>query len=219
MAPTNRDISIKLEAMSPLAGVTIDEVGIFYFASDNELNIEKTKGDTLYLSGGDSESGTFIALESDEAEMNLWKGTIPGQSSTTYLYYWVVATDSQGNMTSSPAYTLKIEDLEEANLMVNLAFWLSILFTLVGMLFILIFIKFSKKMVFARKKEGLLIMGGEEGFGLDVETESDLSLRKKIKTARGIVFIALIIITLVLVTWSITNNLYDDIVYVVEGGL
>jgi hypothetical protein len=219
LAPTNRDISLKMEAMSPIEGIIIEELNLFYYTNDNELNVEKTKGDTIFFKDGTSESGILIALERDESEAYLWKGVIPSQSSSCFLYYWTSATDNEGNMTTSPAYTLKIEDLEEANMTVNLAILLPILFTVIGMLFAVIFVKFNQKRVYNRKKDGLLVMGGEEGFDLEVETEQNIKSRKRIKSMRGIVYIALLIITVVLLAWAVNENLYEDILYVVEGGL
>ena len=43
IAPTNRDININVEASSPIEGVTIDDVTLFFIASDSELDITKPK--------------------------------------------------------------------------------------------------------------------------------------------------------------------------------
>lgn len=219
LAPTNREINLKLEAMSPIEGITIENVNLFYFIGNEELNIAKTKNEVILYEGGGSDTGKYIPMNRNENEDYLWETVIPGQSSTCYLYYWVVATDSQGNITTSPAYSLKIEDLDQASLMVNLAFWLSILFTIIGLLIIVVSIMILKRRALERNKDGVHIIGSEEGPSYGSETDQDTLWRKKKKRIRAIAFIALIIITAIFIVWTITSNLYDDLIYIVEGGI
>ncbi len=219
LAPTNREINLNVDASSPIEGITIDDVVLFYMISDKELNIAKAKNDLLYYKDGSSESGTHLQLERDETTEHGWKGTIPSQSTTTYLYYWIMATDSDGNTTTSPAYTLKIEDLQEANLLINLAFWMSILLTITGMELVAVFIRFSKRRAIRKSTDKLQVIGSEEisRYGSDLDKQ-DL-MQKRIKRFRTMTFILLIILTVVFVVWALISNMYDEVLYVVEGGL
>ncbi len=218
-APTNREVNLKLEAMSPIEGVSIEEVNLFYIISDKELSITKPKNDIIHFKDGSSDTGTHIPMHPNENEEYTWETVIPGQGSTAFLYYWIVARDSQGNTTTSPAYLLKIEDLTQASLMVNLAFWLSIFLTIIGMLLVFGYIKFLRRRAFKQNKNRPQIMGSEESSNWGSETEQDVLWRKKKKRIRTIAFIALIIITAIFIVWMITSNLYDELVYIVEGGL
>ena len=55
-------------------------------------------------------------MEPMEDRANFFTVKIPKQSSASYLYFWMVATDNMGKKTTSPAYALKVEDMDQANL-------------------------------------------------------------------------------------------------------
>jgi hypothetical protein len=158
-------------------------------------------------------------MEPDENEEYAWKTLIPAQSTTCYLYYWIMATDNQGNTTTSQAYELKIEDLEQVYLLSNLAFWVPISITVLGMSLIFAFAWILKRRALKKSADKFHVIGSEEVSHYGSDNEGDALWRKKQKWVRAVVFIILVAITITFIIWSLMENLYGEVVYFVEGGL
>jgi hypothetical protein len=214
---TEKETYINIEAMSPIEGITIDEVTLYYVASENELKSLESEEDTLYFGNNKNKMGEPISMDRAEDEGYLWNAKIPQQDSSSYVYYWVVAEDNNQNRTTSPVYTLNVEDLAFADMVLTITIWLPIILTIISIFVIILIVRYLNKV--DTKKEGLLVLGSTRISRTEPGTKTDELSQRKLNVRLYAVFGILITIGIALLIWAIVSDELSDLIYVMGGGM
>jgi hypothetical protein len=214
---TEKDVYVNIEAMSPMEGVFIDDAVLYYTTFDNEKKASNPKNETMFFGEDKSIEGTPIAMEPMEGRANFFTVRIPKQSSASYLHFWVVATDNLGKKTSSPAYALKVEDMDQANFVLNLAVWSPFIITIMGIIIMILLSKHFKKV--DEKEEGMLVLGSHRISQKDTSVDLKKIYQKRWNRTLYLGFGFLFSAGMILLVWGILSNQLGELVYVLGGGL
>jgi hypothetical protein len=207
---TGKDITIHVDAFSPMPGVTVDDVNIYYITTTKFIENTKTDGDTIsWFNGSMKKKGDIVSMNRVEGEPYSWIGVIPSQTSTCNLYYWIVAIDSQGNITTSDAYVIKIENLRYANMVVNITIFSVIIGALIGSICIF-FVVGKYKTKSDMEPKGLLVIGSRR-----VISQSDKNLPNR--KMCYVVLAILVIVSAIFLIWAFLNNQFQDLIATTRG--
>ncbi len=212
---TDKEIHVNLEALSPIEWINIEDVTLYYLSLEDELTAPESKNDTIYFGKSGSKVGEAISMDPVE-DSTFWAVKIPKQGSSSFLHYWVVATDNEGNKTTSPVYILKVEDMAYANLVLNLAIWSPLILTIISIIFMIVIRKHSRKVDVAQ--EGILVLGSTR----ISQSEKDKSLvehhRRKMNLTLYAIFGIMITIGILFLLWALLNDQLYDLINAMGGG-
>jgi hypothetical protein len=214
---TERETFINIEAMSPIEGITIDDVTLYYVTSESELKSLESEEDTLYFRNNKNKKGEPIPMNRAEDDGFLWSAKVPKQGSSSYVYYWVVAEDNNQNKTTSPVYTLNVEDLAFADLVLTITIWLPIILTIISIFVIILIVRYLNKV--DMKKEGLLVLGSTKISHTEPSKNTDELYQRKLNVKLYAVFGILITIGIALLIWAVVSDELSDLIYVMGGGM
>jgi hypothetical protein len=214
---TKKKTFVNVQASSPIEGVEIDSVTLYYVTSQNKLSSPKPKDDIIFYGGDGSKKGTPISMELAEDDSGQWETSIPKQNEDTYLHYWVVATDNSGNATTSPAYVLDIEDMEYADFILTLAIWLPIILAIISVAIITMLLSLSTKVDI--KQRGLLILGSSRVAKAEAAKKVDEGYLRKVNLRVYAVAGISIVAGVGILLWAILGGQLSEIIYVMGGGL
>jgi hypothetical protein len=214
---TERETYINIEAMSPIEGIVIDDVTLYYVTSENELKSLESEEDTLYFGNNDNKKGEPISMSRAEDDSYLWSSKIPKQGSSSYVYYWVVAEDNNQNKTTSSVYILNIEDLAFADMVLTITIWLPIILTIISILVIILILRHLDKV--DMKKEGLLVLGSTRISQTDANKNIDDGYQRRLNVRLYAVFGILITVGIAILLWAILSDQLSDLIYVMGGGM
>jgi hypothetical protein len=214
---TERETFINIEAMSRIEGITIDDVTLYYVTSESELKSLESEEDTLYFRNNKNKKGEPIPMNRAEDDGFLWSAKVPKQGSSSYVYYWVVAEDNNQNKTTSPVYTLNVEDLAFADLVLTITIWLPIILTIISIFVIILIVRYLNKV--DMKKEGLLVLGSTKISHTEPSKNTDELYQRKLNVKLYAVFGILITIGIALLIWAVVSDELSDLIYVMGGGM
>jgi hypothetical protein len=221
----DEEISISVEVKSGRDEVKIEQTDMYILASKNEYDITKlvAKNETLYINENTDTNLTQAKLkELDAGKLNpmtpvdfsdKWRSKLPGFSDETEVYLWFVVKNSDGQNTTSSVYNLKIEDLEQRELILSSVIWLTISGVIVGSILIFVgWMAVTGKTEKTKGKKGLMTLGGkfrEEPYKAD--TPQVIELQQRLETARFIVMLFLVIIAIAFIIWAIYAGLFTEL--------
>jgi len=197
----DRDTIISVTALHPLEGRTVESVMVFYVSEENVGDGTPQNG-TLIMPDGRKIMGVAVDMERDAFLNDVWTGKIDTRYRAT-LYYWFVASDSNGDNTTSSLYEMEVIDQGALNAAVGGLFWGMVIAIIIGCL--LIFVIQEK-----------LLQKKEQGIGIIDETEEEVGDTKggKWQVAAAL---ALLVISAIIVVAGFVFGMFSEIVDLVMG--
>ena len=110
---SDKEMVLSFESMYPVGETMVTNATIYSYASDDDIDLSSFKAvnGTLMLDGRSVDDVTGSPTEKDPHEEHLFKGAIP-KTSSTYVYYWIMVTDENGDTTTSSVYQVEVEDTQ-----------------------------------------------------------------------------------------------------------
>jgi uncharacterized membrane protein len=114
-------------------------------------------------------------------------------------------------------YTLNVEDLAFADLVLTITIWLPIILTIISVFIIIIIVRYMNKV--DMKREGLLVLGSTKISQSEPSTNTDELYQRKLNVRLYAVFGILFTIGIALLLWAILSDQLSDLIYVMGGGM
>jgi len=206
---TDRNTNVKISAYSPMSGVTIDQVTLYYVIekSDTFKNL-KPENEKVDWDGGNKE-GKSVSFTPIEFEENSWKGEIPKQGSESFLAYWIVAEDNFGNKTTSPAYVIEVKDMEKIHLQNTILTWGLIIAIILGVSLIGVIWRYAGRIQFMQSVSGGIQLIGSKAIKMKDKDIEVSTFQKKRNLYRSLILLILVIITVALIYMAIQGDQYE----------
>lgn len=219
------EISINVEVKSGRDEVKIEQTDMYILSSKNEYDLTKlvAKNEILYINENTDTNLTLAQLkELDAGKLNpmtpvdfsdKWRSKLPGFSGETEVYLWFVVKTSDGQNTTSSVYNLKIQDLEQRELILSSVIWLTISGVIIGSILIFVgWIAVTGKTEKTKGKKGFMLLGGkfrEEPYKAD--TPKIKAIQQRQAMFQFVLIIFLIIIAIVLIIWAVYAGLFTEL--------
>lgn len=216
---------ITVFADSYIEGIDVAKVGLHYVkykeapAEDNtEL---KADNDTLIRSGK-VEIGKEVDVTPVEYSDDYWRGSISTSGEVSTIFYWIVATDNNGENTTSPVYRLDVVDEGKRDTVVSTTFWSLILGSIVGILaIVVIYLRLRSTMPGTGTAKGFLVLGMSRDPGIikDLErTYVDPAYQRKLRNWRLVIGGIVVVAGIVLLVWSLSTGQLEALITHIEEG-
>jgi hypothetical protein len=206
---TDRSTIVTLSAYSPIEGVSINKVSIFYLTLDgNNINDLKAENETIQINGK-TEPGTEVILTPKELEENQWQGEIPKQDEEATVVYWIVAEDNFGNKTTSPINTLEVKNLDDIHFQHNMLIWGALIVSVVGVFILGNIWRYTNRVrVTKLKSEGFQLVGTD---AIEMKNKGIVrnAYQTKMNRIRMVTLLILILVAVILIILAITGNQYE----------
>jgi len=214
---TAKELQISMDVISPSFGVDVTSVKMYQLISDKKYDNAEANLSMLTVYDGDYSRtfpGTEKELQRSEKYPNTYKAVYPPFKEKKYIYYWIVAEDSEGMVVSSSVNEAKIQDIQGTYTKLRVVFFSFLLITLLG-IFLIIFIhmKMEKRQV---KDKTRLYRLGSNG---NVEYMKQKDRPRPNKTnLRYVVFIVLSILAILIIIYAYRNGGIDSILQFIQDG-
>ncbi len=216
---------ITVFADSYIEGVEVASVGLHYVkykeASAEDNTELKADNDTL-VRGGKVEIGKEVDVTPVEYSDDYWRGSINTPDEACTIYYWIVATDNNGENTTSPVYRLDVVDVGRRDTVVSTTFWSLILGSIFGILaLVVIYLRLRSTMPDPKTAKGFLVLGMTRDPGIikDLErTSVDAAYQRKLRNWRLIIGGIVAAAGIILIVWSIATGQLDALITHIEEG-
>jgi len=219
------DTVITVFSTSYMEGIDVEEVGLFYL-TEKEVSQEEKLGyfadNNTLLRGGAIDSGVKVDVIPIENSEGYWRGTIDTPDEICTVYYWIVATDNNGENTTSPVYQFNVEDEERRDLIVAITFWSLLFGTIVGIIIIVVIHgRLTSSRPVSQSSRGLLILGMSR-FPRVIKnlerTSIDPAYQRKLRNRRLIIGSILALIGLAFLFWAISTGQFEALLSHIEEG-
>ncbi|MCK5559446.1 MAG: hypothetical protein KAJ51_02590 [Thermoplasmata archaeon] len=205
---TGRSTLITISAYSPIEGVNIENAMLYYLESSNSYKGAKPENGTLYWEGG-SKDGNSVAFKLMEFEENQWQSELPKYQEASTVLYWIVAEDNFSNKTTSPLYTIELQDFNEIHFTHNLIIWMAIIGSLLGIIIIATLWGYAHKVPIIHSKSKGILFSGSKALDIKPSGTSDNSYTNKIERTRNFALLAVFIVALILIVIAILTDQYE----------
>ena len=216
---------ITVFADSYIEGVEVAGVGLHYVkyneAPKEDSTDLKADNDTLIM-GGTVEIGKKVDVNPIEYRDDYWRGSISTSDEVSTIYYWIVATDNNGENTTSPVYRLDVVDEEKRDNVVSTTFWSLILGSIIGILaIVIIYLRLRSTLPGAGATKGFLVLGMTRDPGIikDLErTSVDAAYQHKLRNWRLIIGGIVVVAGIILLVWSISTGQLEALITHIDEG-
>lgn len=205
---TGRSTLITISAYSPIEGVNIENTTLYYLESSDSYKYAKPENGTLYWVGG-SKDGNSVAFKSMEFEENQWQSDIPKYQEASTILYWIVAEDNFGNKTTSPLYTLELQDFNEIHFTHNLLIWMAIIGSLLGIIIIAALWGYAHKVPIIHSKSKGILFSGSKAIKINSSGIENGTYNANIERNRNVALLAVFIVALILIVLAILTDQYE----------
>jgi hypothetical protein len=205
---TGKNTIVKVSAYSPIEGVVIENVEMYYSVIDGSISNSKPENETLYWDGGEIE-GKNIECSSVDFEVDLWQGEIPKQNEESTVAYWIVAEDNFGNKTSSPLYTVEVQNYDEIHMTNNLLIWFAIIGSIIGCLVISLLWGYTHRAPVIHKTTKGMVFTGSKAIEIEAKEKRAKKYTSKMDRNRYVAFVIIFVIVLIVIILAILSDQYD----------